>query len=158
MKLSSSLNDALCEQIVHEMENVTKYMQIASYFENIQLKKLANYFVEQSSHEKEHANKFMQHINDRTGGNVFISEISSPALSLTDIQSVADAYVKTEEDTTASIEDLYNLAFSEKSYIDLGFLQTMLNEQVEEEDSANKFAFTATTVKDIVLFDATFGA
>lgn len=157
MKLSSELNDALCQQVSHELGNVTKYMQISSYFENLQLKKLSKYFLDQSNQEKEHADKFMSHINDRTGGKVIIGEIEEPQLSLTDINSVADAFVSVEEITTESIEDLYDLALNDKSYIDLGFLQSMLDEQIEEEDSANSFALKAKTTKDLVIFDATFG-
>lgn len=156
MKLSSELNSALCEQIVHEMGNVSKYMQIASYLEQLQLKNLSQYFVNQSNHEKEHADKFMKHINDRTGGNVVIGEIQEPKLDLISIESLADAYVMTEEDTTASIEDLYGLALGERSYMDLGFLQSMLVEQCEEEDSASRFSLNIKSVKDLVLFDATF--
>lgn len=156
MKLSSELNSALCEQIVHEMGNVSKYMQMASYLEQLQLKNLAQYFLNQSNHEKEHADKFMKHINDRTGGNVIIGEIQEPKLDLTSIESLADAYVMAEEDTTASIEDLYGLALGERSYMDLGFLQYMLVEQCEEEDSASRFSLNIKSVKDLVLFDATF--
>ncbi len=156
MKLSSELNSALCEQIVHEMGNVSKYMQMASYLEQLQLKNLAQYFINQSNHEKEHADKFMKHINDRTGGNVIIGEIQEPKLALTSIDNLADAYVTTEEDTTASIEDLYGLALGEKSYMDLGFLQSMLVEQCEEEDSASRFSLNIKSVKDLILFDATF--
>lgn len=157
MKLSSELNDALCQQICHELGNQTKYMQIASYFESIQLKRLSKYFLNQANHEKEHADKFMSHINDRTGGKVIIGEIEEPQLNLIDINSVADAFISVEEITTESIEDLYDLALNEKSYIDLGFLQSMLQEQIEEEDSANSFALKAKSTKDLVIFDATFG-
>jgi len=157
MKLSQELNDAFCQQIMHEMKNVVIYMQVASYFDNLRLNKLSKYFIEQSQHEKEHADKFMKHVNNRTGGNVMLGEVEEPMLSLSDINSVADTYVMVEEVTTESIEDLYSLAFGEKSYIDLGFIQEMLDEQVEEEESATSFALKAKMVKDLVLFDATFG-
>ena len=98
----------------------------------------------------------MKHINDRTGGNVSVGEIPKPIQKIESFQSAAEVYVKTEEETTLSIESIYGLALDERSYIDLGFLQSMLNEQVEEEDSANKFATTIKNVRDIVLFDATF--
>lgn len=156
MKLSQSLNDALNEQILHELSNSVKYMQIASYFEGLQLKKLAKYFNEQSNHEKEHADKFMEHINNRTGGLVQLSEVEGVNGFVPNVESIADFYVLTEEQTTESIEELYELALSEKSYIDLGFLQSMLNEQIEEEDKSNEFALKVKMTKDIVLFDAIF--
>jgi ferritin len=157
VKLSQELNEVLNLQISHELRNVTKYMQIASFFENLQLKNLAKYFKDQSNQEKEHADKFMQHINDRIGGMVSLEEIDSPNLKLFDVSTVADAFVDTEVATTESIEAIYSLAFDEKSFIDLPFLMDMLNEQVEEEDSAQAFAEKVKASKDLVLFDATFG-
>lgn len=157
MRLSQNLNDALNLQILHEMRNVLIYMQINSFFENLQLKNLAKFFLERSDEEKSHADKFLNYINDRTGGFVLLNEVEEPSLNLTDIASVGDEYIKTEEATTASIESLYDLALSERSYMDLGFLQSMLDEQVSEEDESMSFAVKAKNVKDLVLFDATFG-
>jgi ferritin len=156
MRLSQSLNDAYLEQIVVELGNVTKYMQICSYFEDLQLKKLSKYFLDQANQEKSHADKFMQHVNDRIGGNVQIGEVSAPNLSLSDPASIGEIFIKVEQDTTNSIESLYELANDEKSYIDLPFILDMLNEQVEEEDSASAFALKIKMCRDIVLFDATF--
>jgi len=157
MKLSQNLNDALNQQILIELQNQNKYMQIQSLFEDMQLKHLADFFKNQSAGENDHANLFMNHINDRNGGKVTIDEINSPMINFSDINSIADFYVLTEQQTTESIESLYDLALEEKSYIDLPFLQKMLDEQVEEEDTSQALALKLKTVKDIILFDATFG-
>lgn len=156
MKLSQTLNDAICQQILIELQNQNKYMQIQSYFEDMQLKNLADFFKTQSSGENEHANLFMNHLNDRNGGKVTLDDIDKPKTEFASISDVADFYVLTEQQTTESIESLYDLAFTEKSYIDLPFLSKMLDEQVEEEDTSQRFALNIKTVKDIVLFDATF--
>jgi ferritin len=156
MKLSQELNDALNQQILIELRNQNKYMQVQSYFEDLQLKHLADFFKEQSSGENGHANLFMDHINDRNGGKVTLGEVASPRVDFTDIASVADFYELTEQQTTESIESLYELAFEEKSFIDLPFLQKMLEEQVEEEDTSQRVSLNLRMVKDIVLFDATF--
>ena len=160
MKMSPELNDALNEQIMHEYTNQLIYAQLESIFESLQLKNISKYFREQSSHEKEHADKFKEHINSRTGGKVTIGEINLPPIQdfdLSNIGRIGDIYVSTEEGTTDSIESLYGLAMQEKSYIDIPFLQAMLSEQVEEEDTANEFSLNLKTVKDFVLFDKTFG-
>jgi ferritin len=156
MRFSESLCEAFNQQILKEIGNSVKYMQIESYFEDLQLSNIAKYFRKQSDDEKQHANKFMNHINERTGGKVILGEIISPTLDINSLSDVAEIYVKAEEQTTDSIEGLYDLALTEKSYIDLGFLTEMLNEQIEEEDSASKLALNLEMVKDIVLFDATF--
>ena len=156
MRLSESLCDAYNQQIIHEMGNSLKYMQVASYFEDLQLPNLADYFKKQSDDEKQHANKFMNHINERIGGKVSIGSVDVPKIELSDLSSVGDFYVSTEEETTKSIEGLYDVALLEKSYIDLGFLTDMLDEQIEEEDSASKLSLNLKMVKDIVTFDKTF--
>jgi len=155
MKLTQELNDALNNQIQHELRNQNIYLQIASYFELLQLKHLSKYFMNQAKHEKEHADLFINHINDRTGGIVEILEIDAPMKNIQSIEDVAKIYVEVEESTTESIEEIYSLAFEQRSYMDLPFLSTMLNEQVEEEDSANELAMKLKMCKDIVLFDAT---
>ena len=156
MKLSQNLNDAICQQIIIELGNQNKYMQIQSLFEDMQLKNLAKFFKEQSAGENGHANLFMDHLNDRNGGKVTIGEVNAPMINFSDINSIADFYVLTEQQTTESIESLYNLAFEEGSYIDLDFLQSMLKEQVEEEDTSQRIATNLKMTKDLVLFDATF--
>lgn len=155
MKLSRALNDALNIQITHEYLNSLRYLQIASFFEDLQLKNLSSYFKKQSCHEKEHGDMVVNYINSRNSGKVNLSNIPAPNLLIADYSYVGEIYRKFEEDTTNSIESLYDLAISEKSYIDLPFLQTMLNEQVEEEDKALEFENKIKMVKDIILFDAT---
>jgi ferritin len=155
MKLSESLNDSLNQQILHEYRNQLIYAQLESYFEDLQLTKIAKYFNARSGEEKSHADKFIAHINARTGGKVTLSEISF-SLEISGISAIADLFVQTEEQTTESIESIYELAQDEKSYIDLPFLLEMLAEQVSEEDEANEFALKAKNVKDLVLWDATF--
>lgn len=154
MKLSPELNESINQQILQEYRNSLIYAQIQSFFEDLQLKNIAEYFKKQSVHETEHAQKFIQHLNDRTGGKVTIGEVNSPNLALPSVESVGEIYVSTEEGTTESIESIYELASDMKSFIDFPFLLSMLSEQVEEEDSANEFSIKLKNTKDIVLFDA----
>lgn len=157
MRLSENLNNILNKQVTHELRNANIYLQIASYFENFQLNNIAKYFYEQSNQEKEHADKFVKYINSRTGGNVVIQNVEIPNLNIGDsITNVGNIYITTEEETTEAIEKIMELVLNEKSFIDLEFIQTMLKEQMEEEDTANKFAFNLNMVRDVVLYDKTF--
>jgi ferritin len=157
MILNSNINDAFVAQLHQELGNYTKYLTIHNYFENLQLKGLSSYFLKQADEEKGHAEKFNKYINDRVGGIIIISEVDAPNLNLTDFASIGDSYLKIEQDTTESIESIFELALGEKSYMDLPFIQEMLALQVSEEDEAQEFALKIKMVKDIVLFDATFG-
>ncbi len=156
MKLSQELNDAINSQIQHELLNQNKYLQIASYFANLQLMNLSNYFTKQADHEFSHAKLFIDHLNARMGGKVLIESVEASNLTISSIEDVGNIYVETEQGTTEAIEDLYNFAMESKSFIDLPFLSKMLDEQIEEEDSAQSFKLKSSMVKDIVLFDATF--
>lgn len=155
VNLSNSLNDALCQEVVKEFSNQLAYSQIESYFEDLQLKKLSAYFRKQSEEEKVHANRFIQYINDRTGGSVSIGDVPAPEIKTGNFE-IADLYIQIEESTTESIESLYELAQELKSYVDLPFILEMLSEQVKEEDEAQEFALKIRNVKDLVLFDASF--
>lgn len=157
MKFSTQLNELFNAQVLHEMKNMMIYHQIQSYFEDLQLKNLASYFSKQAEDEHGHAKLFMQHINDRTGGKVELREIPFDGVQINSIDDIAKLFVETEEITTDLIENLYSVAHESKSFIDLSFIEKMLQEQVEEEDSANEFAIKIKMVKDLVLFDSTFG-
>lgn len=159
MKLSSTLNDIFNEQILHEYRNQIIYTQLESVFENFQLKNIAKYFHEQSLHEKSHGDKIVQHLNDRSGGHVHLKQLDFtplPEYTINNIAEIADLYVLTEEETTLSLESIYDFAMMNKSYIDLSFIDAMLAEQIEEEDSAQAFALNIKMAKDLVLFDKSF--
>jgi len=160
MELSNILNGIFNEQILHEYRNQLIYTQLESVFENFQLKNIAKYFHEQSLQEKGHGDKFVEYLNSRTGGEVKIAEIDFPIIpdyTVDNMVTIGDLYVSTEEGTTKSIESIYEFALQSKSYIDLPILSEMLQEQVEEEDSANAFALNIKMTKDMVLFDKSFG-
>lgn len=156
MNITASLNESLNLQVTHELKNQLIYAQLESRFEDMQLTRIAKYFRERSAEEKTHADKFIAHLNARTGGKVDIGEVPAPDILIMDVSVIGDLYISVEEGTTESIESIYELADEEKSYIDLPFLLDMLSEQVSEEDEANEFALKIKNVKDLVLFDATF--
>lgn len=154
MKLSQSLNDAFNQQILHELRNFLVYKKIQNYFEDLQLKNLANYFSKQADDEKSHADMLINHVNDRIGGIVSIGDVKSLPYEIRVIEDVGKIYLIVEEETTKSIESLYDLALEGKSFIDLPFIQEMLAEQVKEEDEALELSAKLNMVKDLVLFDA----
>jgi ferritin len=156
MKLSQSLNDAFNQQILHEYRNFLVYKKIQNYFEDMQLKNLASYFSKQADDEKSHADKFLNHINDRIGGIANIGDVQSLPYEIRVIEDVGKIYLVVEEETTKSIESLFDLAFEGKSFVDLPFIEEMLAEQIKEEDEALELSTKLNMCKDIVLFDAMF--
>lgn len=156
MKLSEKLNILINNQITHERRNQAIYQQVASYFEDMQLTKLADFFFGQADGEGGHAKILIDHLNNRTGGKVQIQTLEFPSLNLSNLNDIASLYVSTEEETTKAIEEIYKEAFSEGSFIDLPVISKLLDEQVEEEDLANKFACQTLLCTDMVLYNNTF--
>lgn len=156
MYLSNDLNSAINFQIAHELRNQNTYLQIASYLEDCELKNLASYFKKQADGEYDHAQLFISHLNNRIGGKVTIPYIEKPLVLLDTPEEIGKLYLEVEQKTTESIEDIMDLVMEMKSYIDMPFILKMLDEQVEEEDSAMHLFILLNKVKDLVLFDATF--
>jgi len=157
MKMTQELSEALNAQAAHEYKNMFAYKQIESYFEDKQLINLAEYFRKQSDHEREHGDMIVAYLHSRTGGSVKVEEIEDSSLEIIAPEQAGDLFVRLEELTTVSLEAIYGLILGEKSYVDLGFVQKMLVEQVEEEDIASQFAMQIKETKDIYVFNAVFG-
>lgn len=157
MKISENLNALFNRQMAHELSNKMKYIQIYSYFEDMQLKNLSKKFFEQHLEETKHFDMLVQYLNDRYGGKVKIEEIPAADLSLNSLQDVANAYLETELLTTDMIQEMVEVMEQEKSYIDRKFLDEFLALQLNELDEADEFMKKVALVKDILLFDATLG-
>ena len=158
MILTQDLNDALNEQVVKEYQNMLIYKKIESYFEEMELHNLAKIFHKQAKEEDKHAKEFIDYINGRVGGSVRIGDIPSPETQTIDsVNSIGAIYLRLEQETTESLEDIYDLAMSQRSYMDLPYLQEMLADQVDEEKEALAFKKKFEMVKDLVLFDLAMG-
>lgn len=154
-KISQELNDLLNKQISHELRNSQIYRQIGSLFEDVKLTHLAKYFFEASKQEFDHSYMFSDYINSRNYARCICQEI--PMIpQIYSINEVGGLFVKTEEETTASIEAIYEQAKVDKDGLAIKFLEEMLSEQVEEEDSAMLLKLQFDQVTDLVLFDKGF--
>lgn len=154
--ISETLCDAMCIQASHEYKNQQLYLQIATYFDRLKLNNIAKYFYSQSTHEKEHGDKFVQYINSRVGGFYKPYQIDNSQMDFSSYIDCGRKYLEIEQETTQNIEKVYELVNDENSYMDLPFLLEMLKEQVEEEDSAESFMMMIQGVTDIFLFDSSF--
>jgi ferritin len=99
---------------------------------------------------------FIDHLNCRIGGKVKIGEVPEFTETLISPTHAGEVYVLIEAGTTESIEAILELIIENKSFIDQPFILKMLEEQVEEEDSANRFEVLIRNCKDLVLFNANF--
>jgi ferritin len=118
MMISEKLNQAMNEQIGHEFGANMQYLAIAAHFHSRYLTLLANLFFEQAEEEKEHAMR--------------IPQIKAPQPEFESAVDAVEAALNWEMEVTRQINNLMDIAVSEKDYLARGMLQWFVDEQLEE--------------------------
>lgn len=135
--ISNKMQKAINEQINAEYYSSYLYLAMAAYFENINLKGFANWMRVQAQEEMTHAIKFYNYQIDRRG-KVELGAIEKPPVAWKSPLDVFEATLEHEEKVTARINNLADLAISEKDHAMGSFLKWFIDEQVEEEASADE--------------------
>jgi ferritin len=134
--LSEKMTDALNNQLNKEIYSAYLYMSMSAYSSYSGLKGFANWFMVQYQEEMVHAMKIYDYI-DNQSQQVKLVAINQPP---TEFESPLDMFEKTlkhEQFVTKSINDLVDIAISEKDHATNIFLQWFVTEQIEEEGNDN---------------------
>ncbi len=131
MLISKELTAAFNEEIGLELFASNQYLAMASYFECIALKKLAEWFRKQSDEERGHALKFVHYL-DEIGGAVAIPAVQSPRATFASVEEAVRVSLDWELEVTRRINALMALAIDQKDYAAQDFLRWFVTEQVEE--------------------------
>lgn len=137
MKPSDKVLAALNEQVGLELSASIKYDAMGAHFATEGLPRLATYFFKQATEERGHAHRFMKFILD-TGGRVEIPAIPKPPHHFKFAKDAVKLALDGENEVTAAIHNLMDLATSEKDYSTANFLQWFIGEQVEEVASMDQ--------------------
>jgi ferritin len=97
--------------------------------------------------EMMHGMKFYDFVNER-GGKVTLEAIAKPESAWDSPLAAFEAIQKHEEHVTSLINDLVDLAISEKDHATNNFLQWFVSEQVEEEASVGAVVEKLRLIKD----------
>jgi len=135
--ISKSMEKALNEQINAEMYSAYLYLSMESYFRSLDLSGFASWMRVQVQEEMVHAMKIYDFVDAR-GGRILLKSIAAPETEWKSPPAVFEATYKHEQKVTGLIHDLVSLAIKEKDHATNTFLQWFVNEQVEEESSADK--------------------
>lgn len=133
--ISQRMQDALNEQIRNELYSSFVYLSMSAHFESHNLPGLAAWMRVQAGEEHVHGMKIFDHILDR-GGKVKMPGIQQPPVTFESPLSVFEQALGHERAVTKSIHDLYALSLDLKDYPARVFLDWFVNEQVEEEKTA----------------------
>jgi ferritin len=136
MMLSKKMAEAISRQINMEFSAYYAYLGIAVWFDLKNLPGFANWFYKQSKEEQEHAMKLVKYMVERDG-EVSLERIDSPKFSLSSPLSAFKLALSQEEKNTAAIWSLHAVAEAEGDLATMSELKWFIDEQVEEESSAN---------------------
>lgn len=145
--LSKKIEEALNKQINAEFWSAYLYLSMSANFAKDGKSGFANWFRVQALEEKDHAMKFFDFIISR-GGTVTVKPIDKvPHSWKSTLEAFKDALAH-EKKVTAMINDLVTLANEEKDYATLSMLQWFVDEQVEEEETAQEYIDSLELIKD----------
>jgi len=135
--LKQKLQDALNDQINAELYSAYLYLSMSAYFESENLPGHANWTRCQAQEELVHAMKLFDHVNER-GGRVNLAPIDGPRVEWDSPTSAFQNVYDHEVKVTGLINDLVDLSLKESDHATTAFLQWFVDEQVEEEASADE--------------------
>lgn len=135
--ISDKMNDALNEQVNAEMFSANLYLSMSAWFSERSLTGFANWMRVQAEEENFHAMKIYDYILER-GGSVQLGAIDKPESEWSSPLDVIGEVVNHEAKVTGLVNDLVEVALSEKDHAANIFLQWFVAEQVEEEASVGE--------------------
>ena len=134
--ISQKMQDALNDQVAYEFYSAHIYLSMSAYLESIDLPGLANWMRIQYQEEVSHAEKLFDYVIERDGRAVPTNWEAPPKEWTSALHAFEDALAH-EQKVTARFNGHMELAIAEKDHATQIFLQWFVNEQVEEETSAD---------------------
>ncbi len=154
------MQKALNDQIAKEFGASYLYLSMAAYFAEKNFNGFANWMRMQAAEENKHALKLFQFVEDR-GGRVTLEGIDRPP---PDFPSPIAAFEHARDHETKvsdGINQLYELAATDKDWATQATLQWFITEQVEEEKTSSEIVSTLRMIGDnasgLYMFDKELG-
>lgn len=135
--LNQEIVKLINEQINKEFYSAYFYLDIANYYISENLNGFANWFNIQAQEEKDHAFLFMKYLQNNNE-NVILTAIAPNPDQFTSFDMPLLKTFKHEQSVTKSIENIYNIAFENKDFRTLQFLDWFIKEQGEEEKNTDE--------------------
>ena len=132
-KIASLLND----QINKELYSAYLYLDMANFYDDLELDGYANYYMIQAQEERDHALLFLEYMQNN-GLKVTLEAIAKPDKEFSNVLDPLNIAAEHERYVTALINNIYHEAHQAKDYRTMKFLDWFVDEQMEEEDNADK--------------------
>ena len=135
--MNETIAKLLNEQINKEFYSAYLYLDISNYYDELDLDGYANYYMIQAQEERDHALLFMKYMQSN-GLKVTLDAIAKPDKTFDSILAPLEVAAEHERYVTGLINDICHACHEGKDYRTLKFLDWFVNEQMEEEDNADK--------------------
>lgn len=135
--ITKKVEDALNKQLNAELYSSYAYLAMSAHFESNDLSGFARWFRLQSEEEYSHAMKIFDYIH-QIGARVKLTEVKAPKLTWKTFVDVFKDTYKHEQNVTNMINNIVDLAMTEKDHATANFLQWFVSEQVEEEATSGQ--------------------
>ena len=156
-KVAALLND----QINKEFYSAYLYLDMSNYYDELDLNGYANYYMVQAQEERDHALLFMKYMQS-VGLKVTLDAIDKPDKVFSSILDPLEIAAEHERYVSALINDIYHECHEAKDYRTLKFLDWFVDEQREEEDSAdsmvNRYKLFGNDPRGLYLLDQEYAA
>ncbi|MBQ8536094.1 MAG: ferritin [Clostridia bacterium] len=127
----------LNQQINKEFYSAYLYLDMANYYDELDLDGFTNYFTVQAQEERDHALLFMKYMQIN-GLKVSLEAIGKPDKVYEAPIDPLNAAAEHERYVTSLINEIYHEAHAAKDYRTMKFLDWFVDEQMEEEENADK--------------------
>ncbi|MGD8439071.1 MAG: ferritin [Holophagae bacterium] len=134
--MKAKIEKALNEQIHAEFFSFYLYLSVAAYFHANHLDGFAHWMRVQAQEEFNHAMKLFDFVNER-GGRIELLPMDSPTSDWPSASAAVESVLNHERAISERINTLVDLATAENDHATTVLLHWYVNEQVEEEATAD---------------------
>lgn len=145
--LSPVVQDAINQQINHELFASYSYLAMAAWCEHKHFVGCGHWLRLQSQEEYSHAMRLFDFLRMRNG-RVVLKSIGAPENEYESLMDIFEKSLAQEQRVSEQIDGLYELALNEKAFAALVELEWFVTEQVEEEKTVREVIHKLNLIKD----------
>ena len=159
--LSKKIEEALNAQLNAELWSAYLYLSMAAYCHSNGKPGMGKWYEVQFQEEQDHAKIFFNYVIQR-GGTVTLKPIDAVPTEWKSLLDVFESTLAHEQKVTALINELFALTAAEKDYATQSALKWFIDEQVEEEETAQNIIDNLKMIQDngygLYMLDKELGA
>ena len=159
--MNDKIEKLLNEQINKEFFSAYLYLDISNYYDKLDLDGYANYYMIQAQEERDHALLFLQYMQNN-GLTITFKAIDKPDYGFDSVLKPLEVAAEHERYVTSLINNIYHECHTDKDYRTMKFLDWFVDEQMEEEESADKmisrYKLFGSDPKGLYLLDQEYAA